>query len=179
MNKDIEFLTDLQREMDIQDTDGQASPRFWVVRDYKWTLGNENIHDRVSLYSCSEDWFLSIDEYAYDILNGDRHDDFNEEQIEQLVASVISDDDHLTLEWAQEHDDKNIEIAYEIRIPYIVPNTLFITKKECLEHIRTNHYHYTGDAHSYAMTAWRSPSVRRLWQVIEGVDWSSILKGVQ
>lgn len=178
MREDIEFLVDLQRKMDIQDTDGQASPRFWVVRDYKWTMGNENIYDRVSLYSCEEDWVLSTDEYAYEILNGDRHDDFNSEQIRQLVDAVCEDDNDGILRWAREYDNKGIEKVYEVKMDYIVPNTLFITKEECLEHIKLNHYHYTRDAHSYAMTAWRSPSVRKLWQVIENMNWKDILKEV-
>ena len=57
---------------------------------------------------------------------------------------------------------------------YRYPDTMFLTNRSCKEHIRLNHYHYSGDAHSYAMTAWRSPEVERLWNILDVIDWKSM-----
>lgn len=53
-------------------------------------------------------------------------------------------------------------------------NTFFMTLRECREHIAANDYHYHGDAHPFAMTAWRSPQVEKLWKILQEVDWSEL-----
>lgn len=57
----------------------------------------------------------------------------------------------------------------------IVPDTMFLTLRECEEHIKRNHYHYR-QPHPYAMTAWRSPQVEKLYEILENVDFDK-LKG--
>ena len=52
---------------------------------------------------------------------------------------------------------------------------MFLTNKSCKEHIRLNNYHYSSDAHSYAMTAWRSPEVEKLFKILQEVDWDKML----
>ena len=55
----------------------------------------------------------------------------------------------------------------------IAENTMFLTLRECKEHIKANHYHYK-DPISYAMTAWRSPQVEKLWKILQEVDWGRL-----
>ena len=55
----------------------------------------------------------------------------------------------------------------------IAKDTMFLTLRECKEHIARNSYHYT-DPHPYAMTAWRSPQVERLWKILQEVDWNKL-----
>lgn len=55
----------------------------------------------------------------------------------------------------------------------ICENTLFLTKSECKKHIELNHYHY-NNPHSYAMTAWRSPQVEKLYEVLKSTDWEKV-----
>ena len=40
--EDIEFLKDLQKEMNEQDHFGQADPRYWVIEETERQYGNEN-----------------------------------------------------------------------------------------------------------------------------------------
>lgn len=54
---------------------------------------------------------------------------------------------------------------------YIVPDTMFITKEEAKEHLEKNKHHYSSKAHTYAMTAWRSPSVKKLFEILMNADW--------
>jgi hypothetical protein len=60
---------------------------------------------------------------------------------------------------------------YRIRSE-IVPDTMFLTLRECKEHIKLNSHHY-NKPHSYAMTAWRSPQVARLYEILEKTDWKN------
>lgn len=57
---------------------------------------------------------------------------------------------------------------------YRYPDTMFLTNRSCKRHIELNHYHYSADAHSYAMTAWRSPEVERLWKILDVIDWKTM-----
>jgi len=61
------------------------------------------------------------------------------------------------------------------RIKYYDP--MFLTKKECEDHIERNGYNYS-EPHSYAMTAFRSPQVEKLYDVLQNTDWESLLKAV-
>lgn len=60
---------------------------------------------------------------------------------------------------------------------YRYPDTMFLTNRSCKRHIELNHYHYSGDAHSYAMTAWRSPEVERLWNILDKIEWKRMREG--
>lgn len=66
-------------------------------------------------------------------------------------------------------------VAYYNIESKIYQDTMFLTNKSCKEHIRLNNYHYSSDAHSYAMTAWRSPEVEKLFKILQQVDWDKML----
>ena len=67
------------------------------------------------------------------------------------------------------HDDTMI-IGISIR-PFMYPNTMFLTEKEAREHLKRNYYHYSEDAHTYCMVAWRSPEVEKLWKILRETKW--------
>jgi len=51
---------------------------------------------------------------------------------------------------------------------------MFLTKAEAKKHIQLNHYHYSPKAHTYAMTAWRAPTIERLLKILENFEWDKI-----
>ena len=51
------------------------------------------------------------------------------------------------------------------------PNTMFLTEKEARKHLERNYYHYSEDAHTYCMVAWRSPEVEKLWKILRETKW--------
>ena len=51
MNKEIDFLKELQKELKTQNHDSQASPRFWTVADYEDRVVGDGYHDKVEIYS--------------------------------------------------------------------------------------------------------------------------------
>ena len=56
----------------------------------------------------------------------------------------------------------------------IVPNTMFLTLREAEGHLKANYYHYTTEAHTYGMHAWRSPEVAQLIKLLHTVDFDEL-----
>lgn len=189
-SEELDFLIELQKELNTQDTVCQADPRFWVVAtdNYK-ELGTEDCFDEFYVYShdgseiiCDGD-IESMIEYAkenypekmesisfidrgpfYRVVFGEEYDE----------TFVYDSDDLLEFFKKQGIFDDDYEFAYYRKVHHIYPDTMFLTNRSCKEHIQLNHYHYADDAHSYAMTAWRSSEVEKLWDILQKVDWKSL-----
>lgn len=194
---DINFLKDLQHELNTQDTVGQCNPRFWVIK------GTEKIYrvedaDGYELYDtdCCEVIASNMKEIAEFIKDNEldeicecdgrmreityeppmfgfgsgtihiitKEDDYdNEETLENLNDIK---------EWLEENTNCNYEvISYKI-VPKIYEDTMFLTQKDAEDHLRANDYHYSNDAHTYAMTAWRSRRVEKLIKILQETDWN-------
>lgn len=145
---------------DKHDYDMQASPRFWVIMDYKWESVWED-HAEKSM--------VTIPEYgeSYDI------EDLleSEREYEELPAGASEDINEITcdisaLGWIHEWIDNNAYLVPVALREYIVPNTLFLTKQDAKRHLKANHYHYSSRAHTYAMIAWRSESFKTMWDML-------------
>ncbi|EJP4629029.1 hypothetical protein NUI08_001986 [Listeria monocytogenes] len=50
----------------------------------------------------------------------------------------------------------------------------FNTKEEAQQHIENNRHHYNSTVHTYAMTAWRSRVVEKLWDILRTADFNSL-----
>lgn len=171
MISDIEFLKKLQKQMryeDEFDNDVQASPRFWVVGDYKWIPTWEDSAERYSAY---------IPEYGemYEIsglIEMELEDDeLPREALDNIPAIGC---EHSALEWIKEYIDDTAHLVPEEEIHSIIPNTMFLTKREAKSHIESNRYHYTDKVHTYAMTARRSSEVKRLFEILNKFDWDKV-----
>lgn len=155
---------------DKYDNDIQASPRFWVVGDYKWVPAFEGNEERYSVY---------IPEYgdSYEI------NEFIEMEKEDgdpsTAESWITIDDieceMTALEWIHEHIDSGACLFPEERVHFLCEDTLFLTKREAKKHIESNSHHYTDRAHTFAMTAWRSGEVRQVWDILLNMDWDGFV----
>lgn len=184
--EDIVFLKALQHEMLTQDTVGQASPRFWVVRgtikeygvDSKWANGEHLIVDGENLLESMKDIYeylldtYSDIPYRYDSTKDiiSYYDSCDKEWIDFYELENIK-------EFIEDLDPTNhIEIVRYKETSKIYENTFFLTNKECKAHIKANYYHYPEDAHSYAMTAWRAPEVERLYTILETINWDAVEK---
>lgn len=184
-NEDIQFLINLQKELKHQseyDNDCQAAPRFWTVGDFKMSPANEDYDtiDHVSHFHNDGDYveFNTVEElkeFLEDYIYSE--DDDSEEMIELREAL---DDEHTEFDslWDFVIDSHNSDGYFDsvpVKKEHIIKqNTMFLTKAEAKLHIELNHYHYTSEAHTYAMTAWRAPQVERLWNILENFDWSKI-----
>lgn len=185
--QDIDFLKDLQHEMLTQDNVGQASPRFWAIRELKRSYGIEsgyNISGTLVLKDGEEiaDDMDGMYEYLKDYIE-DNDIDINIEYENGYITFYVDGDDGVcfsSLDELLEFIDETFGIDGLYTCNYldtyeIVPDTMFLTYREAKEHIRRNHYHYR-QPHPYAMTAWRSPQVEKLYEILENVDFDK-LKG--
>lgn len=192
VKEDIEFLKGLQHEMLTQDHVGQASPRFWVVMQTARKYGIEDIYDydsSVIIGDEGEECETDVDSmytWLKDTLEIDCELDFDENNNVYIKIYEYTDDngdvyeeEHLYeagevtyyLEWVRGYN--NFSICNYKDVEEIVPNTMFLTIRECEEHIQANSYHY-NKPHSYAMTAWRSPQVERLYKILENTNWDDL-----
>lgn len=174
--EDIVFLMELQKEMNTQDTVGQANPRYWVIRDYEKFFG-ESLNDPsgvVVYYDGSE--IVTVD---YDG-KGDREiiNDAQSQLVNYFDISYPDDPVHeiydidTLKEYCEENDLTCIEYQYVRKY-----DNFFLTQKDAEDHLRSNYYHFDEDASTYAMTAWRNPRVERLYKILQETDWSSLLNG--
>ncbi|MDH6670192.1 hypothetical protein M2277_000836 [Paenibacillus sp. LBL] len=166
--KDIEFLKSLQSELNSQVNDCQASPRFWVVGDYRWVECSQDNAERFSVYLPSAGESYELNGYLQEIkedkeLSGEAYEDFEDIGCEDSA-----------LEWIQTYQDEDAHLCPERKEHFVRENTMFLTKSEAKQHIELNHYHYTKEAHTYAMTAWRAPAVERLLQILHEFDFDSL-----
>lgn len=208
--EELDFLIELQHELNTQDTVCQADPRFWVVAGTQKTcVGKEysegeelcggesvladGIEEAVKYFQeevipeaneDSEEFEYILEEEStrsfksYRLLKIDKTCNKNDEdytegdeileeynyinEIEELIEALS--DCGIT------YDDEYI-VGYYRNEYHIYPDTMFLTNRSCKRHIELNHYHYDANVHSYAMTAWRSPEVEQLWNILQKVDW--------
>lgn len=173
-NEDATFLDNLKQELNTQPNDGNVDPVFWVVQQRERTWGFEEGY--------------GTDAMLVDFSEGDEIGRTPQECIEWFTSmGWFEEDEYATLTKSDfEHcDDLHdiLEILDEKRPHHgygicrysedynIVPDTLFLTKRECQEHIERNKHHYK-DPSPYAMTAWRSPQVKQLLGILKTVQWT-------
>lgn len=177
MNDDIQFLKELQSELNTQETDGQAAPRFWSIMDYKWEPTSEDHADRVVLFDSDACETIDINEYVDEIVDfeGERYLEFDKEQRDELEYIRDFEAPSDIYNWIEENDDNSRYYpVYEQELSFIAWNALFFTKEEAKRHLKLNAHHYTDKAHTFAMTAWRAPKMERLMKILETFDWNSV-----
>lgn len=160
---DLEFLKDLQKRLREQETDSQANPRYWVVAQYEWTPCWEEQMD---------DYHYCDDETCYEsfeLFLAHLKEMYPEEDL-----SDVTDFFDLELEHEDILDGYNRIPMKKIQV--LQRGTFFLTKEECQNHIKRNHYHYNDTVHTYALTAWRSPEFERLMTILETFDFDNLKK---
>ena len=184
--EDVEFLKRLQLEMNTQDTTGTADPRFWVIKGSERVINNEDPDelclqvDGSTVTSTTEETVKYLNDNILPGNNIDRENCRIETGYTQDFELTYMEDgeevyEDLSTQEVNEflanngHDDTMI-IGISIR-PFMYPNTMFLTEKEAREHLKRNCYHYSEDAHTYCMGAWRSPEVEKLWKILRETKW--------
>jgi hypothetical protein len=171
------FLQQLKDEMINGEHDYQASPRFWVIMDYRDEVTAEGFHDNIELYDSSAcHVFKTVDDYILDVEERVEYGFFFDTFVPKIKQCIeMARDKHFGSyemdELLEETGDKSdMNIVYTKRESYIVPNTFFLTKKEAEDYLEMYGYNHTDKAHTYAMTALRSPNYNRLIKFIENIE---------
>jgi len=167
----IDFLIELQNELNTQDHNGQADPRFWVVAQYEW---------QPTMQGCEEDI------HYYDSDGGCTYNSF-EKLIEGLIEShgeTFEDEDGEVVPFEEIKEFYDIPDQFKSclteipvsKVHVIKENTFFLTRRECKEHIERNKHHYNDSVHTYAMTAWRSPQVEKLINFLQTANFEDSMQ---
>ena len=197
--EDIEFLKKLSETMRTQEHDCQAAPRFWVVAQSVKEYVGEDYGSHVDLVTEDGDTVIENANIknVVDYFMKEYSDEVKERRItinhtpsyceifvldkengEAEEEETLFDVDDV-IRFFEEHDiisDSYYRtVCYNINDASICPDTMFITKESCKNHIRLNGYHY-HNPHTYAMTAWRSPEVEKLWKLLEETDWEKAIR---
>lgn len=178
MSDNITFLKELQKELQTQDKDVQASPRFWVLMDYRIVIcGTGYGHDTHILLPNHDYRSCEIDELLSELEGELKDEDQFDLTKDDIAAFDAIEFDFDALDWIKEHYDEDATLVEVKEESFIVPNTLFLTKQDAKDHMISNNYHYTSKVHTYAMTAWRSPKVATLLNILEQFNWDEIKDG--
>lgn len=192
--EDIAFLNGLQHELNTQDTMGNRDPRFWVIRQEMTEPCSEEDADETVVWSDGAAAVVARDlpsfmEYLKEEL-GDKFEyrpdptDRKPKCYEMSVRSA-GDDDRCdcraygpddAISCLREAGYRDYGLRYQKITQEIVQDRLFLTHKACEDHLRKYHYNYKANAHAYAMTAVRSPEVETLVDLLQSVDWKSLLE---
>lgn len=183
MNKEIEFLKELQKQMryeDEHDYDSQASPRFWAIMDYRKVPGHPDYDNGENEYFFNDGDHIVFNNFAElkEFLEEYYEDEIKEDEELQELLSNNEEDFYELWEYIDTNlnEDGYFNEVFVKEEELIAPNTMFLTKEEAKSHLELNHYHYSSKAHTYAMTAWRAPKVKKVIDILLNFDWDSIEK---
>lgn len=179
--EDIEFLKDLQHEMNTQSTVGQRDPRYWVIMETRRVLNLED-GEELMIDNQNGDEYEGL-EAALPLIDKVAKEHFKDGRAELSESGMyidIYDDDDENVEtffdleeagiWLNEHG-QDVRVTHYEDVHQINPGPMFLTLRDADDHLRKNDYHYEEDAHAFALTAWRDPTVERLWKLLQEIDW--------
>lgn len=174
---EIQFLKELQKEMNTQDNLGQADPRYWVIRDFDKVYG-ERLNNPDGFTVLDSDDGSEVCEIEYRIFGTSEMADEILKEFEEQEYD-LSDDDKQAIEDAYDFDsliESLEELNFSVVRYEIVPkySGMFLTQKAAEEHLRKNYYHYADNATTYAMTAWRSQEADMLYKILHSVDFEQL-----
>lgn len=167
MSEEIKFLKELQEELKTQEYDCQAAPRFWTIGDYHMVVCPDGCEDSYELFIPDIDYSGDCDEFLKQV---------KEDGFEGLPEAAAEDFNDImcevsALDWIKKYYGEDAYLVPVREEHFVHPNTMFLTKQEAKDHLKSNYYHYSSKAHTYAMTAWRAPKVERLLTILETFDW--------
>lgn len=177
---EVKFLKELQDELNTQETFCQADPRFWVVRQDRWYACPEDHEDRIRV-SIDDGCAMALEEGVKEAFTDIKARLGDDTATEWLHDWCIALDDRFD-DWPMNSRAVNalndyasmcdvpLDVVYEQCHSECVPDTMFLTYRECCEHIKKNDYHYENPR-PYAMTAWRSPQVEKLIKILRTADF--------
>ena len=172
---DILFLKALQQEMNTQDEQSQADPRYWTIIGTEREFGIDEEQAENSLFYMDDTCVAeSVEEFAKLIQSHipavksvQFHKGWN-----TYVEVVLEDKEkrflYKSTDFIELYEDYGIELKvrnYRV-VTRVYPGLFFLTRKEAEEHLEKNFYLFFSDARTYAMTAWRARQVSQLYRIL-------------
>lgn len=182
--EDVLFLAELQKELNTQPNMGNADPVFWAIAQDQEYPTSEDYSDGCVVIDAEDDNGVvarDLDGFAAFLDNNEIDEVTGCTVFKDSCAIKFADGEKASaygladmVEELRDHGIERFEIRY-IRIGHeVVKDTLFLTHKDCEDHLARYDYNYKPDAHAYAMTAVRSPRFERLLKLLRTVDWGRL-----
>ena len=191
--EDLLFLQKLQHVMRTQDTCCQAAPRYWTIMDTEQVY-NVTAFDADASYLtyCGNIVAKSLDEIKKFILDMRKDilkkEGYDELEITEITAPIrhlnvymadseyeeemrIDDAEDAAVFLNDTFESENYDVIYAKKVQKPAKGPLFMTKAAAEEYLQKYGYNHSKDAHPYAMTAYRSPEIERLWKIVEETSW--------
>lgn len=174
--EDIDFLKELSHELNTQETDCQAEPRYWAIQEDQRERAADGEGNPIIIVN-------GCDEIDIETLIDDINDDISEMEKEAPATGEV-----VREQWG-EIDRTSVEDVVEFAKDvlqfdvYIVWTTIerriaeysncFLTKRAAKKHLEQNGHHY-HNGRTYAMTALRNYELERLLKILKETDWGTV-----
>lgn len=194
--EDIQFLSELQKELNTQSAMGNAQPVFWAIKESKTETATEDDYDICSAY-IAEDIYHSIADFvnAANDPNDNLLERINEQSSSEITEIQLLDDgscqlllehdklprkyhslkDLVELLHDNDYPEDLSQLIYEKYVSRVNPSPIFLTHRAAQAHLTQYDYNYAKDAHAYALTATRSPEFEQALNLIRTINWDALL----
>lgn len=183
------WLKELQEKLKIDavfasETLAQAQPVFYTIMDYRYDIVPDDYGDIIRYIDSDADITYDPKSALESLIENERAtaEEIANSAEGQMLNITFDENNKLDSSVSEYHicwflDDSPIAEHLTrhsfVKVSFIVPDTMFLTHAEAAEHLKANYYHYTKDAHTYAMTAWRSFQVRDLLRLLRAIDFDA------
>lgn len=172
--EDIEFLRELQHELNTQEHDGQAAPRYWGIEETHLEMTHDG-EGEPYIITYDGDNQYTLKEYIEKIDEELVNEDFAESIIDEWNYNTDKSDANEVLDFANTYintyDDYLVWLKETMRISK--ETGCFLTKRAAKNYLEKNYYHH-NEGHTYAMTAWRNPEFEHLMNILQTMNIDDI-----
>lgn len=167
---DIDFLRDLQRELNTQSNCGQAEPKYWGIMEKKMVSVPDGCGDEYEWYLPDSVDPLTTDEFIQYIRDNYVEEMNSElrEEWEDLIADPTAWDMKYFLESKKIIDEVRY-VDVEVQDVLSEQTGAFLTRRAAQEYIDRFGYNHS-QPRTYAMTAYRNFELERLLEILKTMD---------
>lgn len=182
--EEYNFLKECKELLNTQDVRSTANPIYCIMDytekvpttfdytdKYEWVNSDRehigyNDKDVIEYLLDDEDYYFKVKRYFED------EEDIELEPFTEDTDTKLREDlkDYLDWRYVDNLDDMGIEGINRypyVEIPKIEQGAPFsFFEIDALEHLESNHYHYSSKAHIYACSSWRSPRMNYLRKIL-------------
>lgn len=174
--EEVDFLTNLQKEMNTQNHLATADPRIWVIKDYRRCYGKDLTYaDGYCLYSAKYNKEIMSYESEKTLLKETKdylikmcpekfsESDFPSDSLDRtdIITALKNKDVH------------HIELLEYKEI--IVTSQTFFSQKAAEDYLKEFHYRFTKNAHTYCDCALNNNEMTQLVKILHEADFQLLL----
>lgn len=176
--KDVAFLKELQHELQTQYNFGTASPHYWHIEEEKMVRTFEG-NGEVGII----DW--EGDVLFHDDMTQRLFDELKHKKLDEKLPSAFGDGETYSYEEgyeiAKDIWEKHLNSPFPYELCYFTDEyktayPLFLTYKECKEHIKRYGYNYSNP-HALCIYSDRTPNFEKLLDILTNVDFEQLKTG--